>query len=557
MKVRTRGHLLISVAGVLGILGATTLATGQVAPVSPPSDTDMATSLRLSPSQYKLAITDVFGESIRVDGRFEPEMRDQGMLAIGARTENMTDSSLETYDNIARAVAAQVVDERHRAGFVGCKPRSDAGRDDACAYAFFSRVGALLYRRPLTTGEIEGRASAAGAEADKLHNFYSGLRLSLAEMMVSPQFLFRYKRMEADPTHPGQQRMNAYDKASTLSFFLWNSTPDPELTRAAASGELNTNDGLKRQVDRMVDSARVASGVRAFFADMLVFSDFDAVSKDPNFFPRYTLSIKDQAQEQTLRTIIDHVVGRHGDYRDLFTTPNTFLTKDLASLYAVPFIDATANGQQQRWLPHTYPADDPRGGILSQASFTTLWSPSGRTSPTVRGKALRQNILCQRVPAPPGNVDFKFVEDISNPKYKTTRDRLTAHRSEAMCAGCHKITDPLGLALENFDSAGGFRSTENGVRIDASGETNGTMFDGPLGLAKVVHDDPAATACVAERMFAFETGYLPPKTESGWKQIESKFAASRYDVLELMRQIALSDLSYRSPNTKPAPARNQ
>lgn len=547
MKSSSSVRLWMLMAGVLPLAGAAVLPGSAVGADATPLD--MATSVRLSPSQYKLTIADIFGDSVKVDGRFEPEARDQGLLAIGARTENMTDSGLESYDSIARDVAAQVVDERHRGEFIGCKPKSESGRDDSCAHAFFSRVGSLLYRRPLTALEVKTRVDAAGVEGERLHNFYSGVRLSLAEMLISPQFLLRFKRMEADPKHPGEQRMNAYDKAAQLSYFLWNSTPDPELTRAASKGELYTQAGLAKQVDRMIASPRVAAGVRAFFADMLVFTDFDAVSKDPNFFPRYTLSIKDEAQEQTLRTIVDHVVNRHGDYRDLFTTPHTFLTKNLASLYAVPLVDVTANGQPQRWLPYTYAENDPRVGILAEASFTTLWSPSGRTSPTVRGKALRQNILCQKVPPPPGNVSFKFVEDTTNPALKTTRDRLTAHRSDAMCAGCHKLTDPLGLALENFDSAGEFRTTENGVPIDVSGEINGTKFDGALGLAKAVHDDPAASSCVAQRTFAFATGYLPPKDDR-WQQVQEKFAASHYDVLELMRQIALSDLTYSPPVPK-------
>ncbi len=113
-----------------------------------------------------------------------------------------------------------------------------------------------------------------------------------------------------------------------------------------------------------------------------------------------------------------------------------------------------------------------------------------------------------------------------------------------MCAGCHKLTDPLGLALENFDSAGEFRSTENGVPIDASGELSGKQFVGAQGLAQAVHDDPAAVSCIAQRAFAFETGYLPPKDDARWQQIQQQFAASHYDVLGLLRSIALSDLSY-------------
>ena len=505
------------------------------------------TSLRLSPSQYKQSIADVFGDSIEVHGRFEPEQRDQGLLAIGARTTNVTDGGFLAYDEVARDVSGQVVDLRHRAALIGCKPHSDVSRDDSCARTFFARVGPLLYRRPLTRNEIDDVVKAAGLGADKLHDFYSGVRLSLAGMLVSPEFLLRFKKMEPDPANSGQERINPYSKATALSYFLWNTTPDQELLEAAKSGALNNRAGLEKQVNRLLSSPRVADGIRGLFADMLGFSEFERVSKEAAFFPNYTATIKLQSQEQTLRTIVDHIVNRRADYRDLFTTPNTFLTIDLAAIYGVPLVDTTDNGQPQRWIKYSYANGDARSGILSQASFTTLWSPSGRTSPTGRGKALRENILCQTVPPPPGNVEFKFVEDTSNPNLKTTRERITAHRSEAMCAGCHKLTDPQGLALENFDSAGQLRMRENGAVIDASGEFNGVKFDGPFGLAQIVRNDPAATSCVAQRAFEFETGYKPPMKDPRWQQIQQSFAASKYDVIELLRQIALSDLSYSSP----------
>jgi len=179
---------------------------------------------------------------------------------------------------------------------------------------------------------------------------------------------------------------------------------------------------------------------------------------------------------------------------------------------------------------------------LAQASFEALYSPSGRTSPTGRGKALRERLLCQAVPPPPGNVDFKFVQDTSNPNFKTTRARLTAHRTEPVCAGCHRITDPIGLALENFDSAGGYRTSENGETIDASGEFNQVKFDGPVGFVKVLRDDPAITTCVAKRAYEFATGRAPPVKDAEWKRILQGFADTHYNVIELLRQIALSSL---------------
>ena len=125
-----------------------------------------------------------------------------------------------------------------------------------------------------------------------------------------------------------------------------------------------------------------------------------------------------------------------------------------------------------------------------------------------------------------------------------------------MCAGCHKLTDPLGLALENFDSAGEFRTSENGVTIDASGELSGKPFVGPSGLGQTVHDDPAATSCIAQRAFEFETGYAPAKDDAQWQQIQQRFAASHYDVLQLLRAIALSNLSYNPPEAKVLSAAN-
>jgi hypothetical protein len=510
----------------------------------------------LSPSQYRQSILDIFGPSIIITGSFEPETRVQGLLAIGARQSNVSDSGLESYDNIARGIADQVVDERHRATYLGCTAHDPKSNDDACARSFFARVGPMLYRRPLTGDEIQARVNAAAVATGKVHDFYGGLSLSLAEMLISPQFLFRYKMYEPDPEHPGQERLDAYSKVSELSFFLWNTTPDEELLKSAESGAIQTRAGLEQQVDRMISSPRISAGVRAFFADMLGYSDFDTVAKDPSFFPRYTLPVKDESQEQTLRTIVDHLVTRRGDYRDLFTTPHTFLTRALAVLYGVPLVDPSDNGQPQRWIAYTYPPGDPRAGILSEASFTALFSPSGRTSPTGRGKGLREYVLCERVPPPPGNVSFKFVEDIGNPQFKTARERLTAHRTEPMCAGCHKLTDPIGLALENFNSAGGYRTEENGVPIDASGEINGHQFVGSQGLAQAVHDDPAATKCVASKAFAFETGYLPPPADPQWQQITQRFADSHYNFLELMRQVALSDLAHTLPAPKVLSAAN-
>ena len=504
-------------------------------------------SLRISPQEYHKTIADVFGSDIVITGRFEPEKREEGLMAVGARSANISADGIELYDNLARGIAAQVVEPQRRKTLFKCAPRDVATRDDACTRSFLASAGRFLFRRPLTEQELTARVRRAGDVAEKKGDFYAGISAVLSEMLLAPQFLYRIRKVEPDTANPGQNRLDSYSRASMLSSYLWGSAPDDKLLKAAESGGLLTAEGLWLQVDRMLSSPNVEGGVRAFFSDMFGFDEFETLSKDATFFPRFTPKVVEQAREQTLRTIVEHVVGERRDYRDLFTTPNTYLTRPLAAIYNVPIVDKADNAQPDRWIRYTYPENDPRAGILSQISFVALHSPAGRTSPTLRGKALREYIMCQAVPAPPGNVDFKLVQDSSNPNLRTARDRLSAHATEAMCTGCHKITDPMGLALETFDSGGGYRTSENDAPINTTGEHRGIKFDGPVGLAKVVRDDPAITTCVAKRSFAFAAGRSPTANDPAWQQIEKQFKDSGYNVIELMRRVATSEMIYAIP----------
>jgi hypothetical protein len=535
------------------LLKATALATclallPGVAQAQGASATQAASaSVQLSQDQYRQTILDIFGPAIKLTGRFEPGNREEGMLAFGARKIGVTESGLERYDDLARGIARQVVDPANRTTFIACQPKSVTEPDDACTRTFLTGVGRSLYRRPLAESEIRELVQVAADSAASMHDFYAGLATSLATLLISPQFLFRFTFVEPDPAHPGQQRQTAYSKASALSFFLWNSTPDGELLRAAEAGELHTAEGLAHQVDRMISSPRVESSVRAFFSDMLRFSGYETLAKDPAFYPQFTRAAKEDSMEQTLRTIVDQLVVKQGDYRDLFTTRKTFMTRSLAALYGIPLVDTTENGQPDRWMRYTFDQNDPRVGILSHVSFVALHSPSGRSSPTDRGKAVREVLLCQKVPPPPANVDFSLVQVTDNPNYKTARERLSAHASVPMCAGCHRITDPIGLALENFDSSGRFRTTENGAPIDTSGQLNGVHYGNARELGEALRNDPAVPACVAKRAFEYGTATLPSASDPRWAQITERFQESGYKFLELMRQIALSDLFFQVP----------
>lgn len=491
---------------------------------------------RLSADQLRRVIADAFGPSIRVEGRLEPELRDDGLIAIGAGRVSVTAAGMEQYDAMARAVAAQVVNERHRATLVPCVPDSAALPDDACARRFFELRGAVLYRRPLHPDEMRALVAIAHSSAAALKSFYAGLGMSLAGLLESPRFLFREQLAVPDPAETGRYRLDAYSTASQLSFFLWNSGPDQELLSAAQRGDLNTSTGLAVQVDRMLASPRLEWGIRAFFADMLQFELFDTLAKDSKIYPKWTVKVAQDSEEQTLRTIVDLLLAQHGDYRDLFTTRKTFLTPLLGSIYRVP-----VRQNESPWQLHAFPEGDPHIGIQSQASFVALHSHEGLSSPTLRGKALREVLLCEPIPAPPANVNFAVAQDTNNPNLKTMRDRLTAHRTEPTCAGCHRLMDPLGLALETFDSAGGYRTTENGQALDTSGELDGIQFADAVGLGTALHDNPASAQCVVRRLYSYATGRPPLRRDIAWiRNLEKEFMADGYRVPELMRKISTS-----------------
>ncbi len=498
------------------------------------------TFLRLTPAQYQRAIHEIFGPSIQVDdGAMVLGVRDDGLLALGARRSTLSAAELERYEGLAQQIAEQVTDPGRRSTLIQCRPEADDAPDDECAGQFVTRAGRFLFRRPVTAEETDRYVAVAHTAAETLGDYYSGLRAALAGMLVAPEFLFRVERSEPDPDGSGELRLDAWSRASRLSFFLWDSPPDGPLLDAAESGALLAREGLDRQIERMLASPRVEQGLRAFFSDMLQFDRFATLSIDSTLYPRFTKNVEDDAREQTLRTIADHLLHRNRDYRDLFVTRDTFLTPPLAAIYGVPLPRSQELGGAVPWVPYRFPEGDSHVGLLSQVSFLALHSHPGRSSPTLRGQAVREIFLCQHVPPPPPDVDFSLLQDTYNPDFLTTRDRLVEHRRNPMCASCHNLTDPIGLTLEVFDAAGGYRTTENGALIDASGELNGRTYTGPPGLAEALRDEPRATSCFLERAFSYGTARMPTDGERAWlAELQTDFAESGVKWRALMRSIA-------------------
>lgn len=518
----------------------------------PPASGGPATVRRLTEAQYRNIIADVFGPQIVVAGRFDPIVRTDGLLAVGAGRASITPSGVERFVSLARSIAQQVVAPGNRELLIHCEPAAPDRADAPCAEQFLAATARLLYRRKATAEDIAVPLRLANEAAVGRQDFYAGLAYGLQALLSAPDFLFIAENAVADAADKKRLQLDGYSRASRLSFMLWNSTPDELLLAAAERGELDDAAEVERQVERLMESPRFEGGVRAFFTDMLSLDDFATLEKDTVLFPAFSLAAAQDSKEQVLRTLVDELLVRDSDYRDLFTTRRTFMTNPLGMVYRVPAAKPAG------WAPFEFEADDPRAGIQTMLSFVALHSHPGKSSPTLRGKAIRELLLCQKVPDPPGDVNFDQFNDPQSPN-KTARLRLAAHSTDPACAGCHKLMDPIGLALENFDGAGQVRLTENGEPIDTSGELNGIPFADARGLGQAMRQDPAATSCVVRRSYAYAAGRAIARGEREFMSyLEQSFADDGYRLRALWRRIALSralqTVSAQPVATQPATA---
>jgi hypothetical protein len=520
---------------ITSVFASVLLLTGCEQTVSEPEAQGSVLRTRLlTGAQYANTIAQVFGEDVS-DSVIPPMpvmARRDGLLASGAATAGVTSDQISQIQLSAASVAAKVVDESHRDFLIPCKPEIITEADPVCARQFLEQTGRLLYRQPLSSERLEELVNIAGYAAQETDDFYDGLALALESVLISPEVLFIVDRAETDPDRPGQQRLTAYSLASRLSFFLWNSPPDDALLAAAESGVLHTPEGLEQAVDRLLSSARLETGMRAFFDDMLAFDEFNSLAKDPVVYPMVTGATLADAREQTLRTIIDHLLTQEADYRDLFTTRKTFMSMPLAVVYNT--------AAREGWTPYEFPENGPRIGLLTHVSFLAANSHAVRSSPTVRGKALRELFLCQEVPEPPPDVDFSGLEEDENAA--TARDRLKVHNTNPSCAGCHLITDPMGYSLENFDGAGRFRETDNGAPLDITGELDGVFYEDISGLADALRNHPKLSSCLVNRLYSYGTGgpvSLKDDRDS-LQAFEQGFTDNQHRLPALLRELATS-----------------
>lgn len=482
---------------------------------------------RLTTAQYRHAMRDLFGPDLVLPARLEPDERIDGLFAVGAANTTISSYGAERYAQAAYDVAAQVLgDETRRARWIDCDLANETCIEDVLA-----ALGRHAWRRPLAQAELDDLVDIVVDAEAVLESDDDAFAYAMAAVLMSPNFLYRVELGDEGDAPEGGY--GAYELASRLAFFLWDTVPDAELLDAADDGSLLQDDVLAGQVDRMLADPRATEGVRALFGQMLHLDELDHLTKDPAIFTYLRDSLGQSAREETLRGIEALVFDDDGSYLDLFTTRRTFLDRDLAALYGVPA--PAREGFAETMLP----ADGGRMGLLGQASFLALWAHPVSTSVTRRGVFVREVLLCEEIPEPPAMANTAIPEVSADAP--TMRDRIAVHLQNPSCAACHTLTDPIGLAFENFDGLGGWRDKENGVEIDASGELDDATFADAVGAAKAIADHPNTAPCLVQTVLQVATGGTVDHVDEAWVDWHTTgFVGSGHRVLWLLRDVALS-----------------
>jgi hypothetical protein len=473
---------------------------------------------RLTASQYRHALVDLLGPDLPptpVEGDTNPYL----FYSIGATSTTLSELGTQLYEEAADDVTHAVFDDpARRVALVGCEPVAPG---DGCIAGFLAQFGRRAFRRPLDEAE-HARWLAMAAELSQ-PDPWEGLRLAVSGMLQSPYFLYRVEIGTPDPDDPTRLRYSGYEMASRMSFLLWDTIPDDTLLAAAERGDLDDRDGIETEALRMLADERASASIRAFFAQYLDLGRLDGLTRDPELFPMFTDTMPDSMRTETELVVDDIVFRERGDVRTIFSTRRTFVNDELAALYGV---DAPGAGPIT-FVPVELPEEGARAGILTFGAFLTMNARQIQTSPTLRGRYLRERVLCQQVPDPPPDIDTDLEPPEGEPK--TVREQLEQHRENPACAACHAFIDPPGLLFENFDASGVYRTTDNGLPIDASGDLDGAPLANARALADVLATDDRIGLCIAQQLFRHAQGRLDTPDELAVIQdLDARFAAVDY-----------------------------
>jgi hypothetical protein len=430
----------------------------------------------------------------------------------------------ETYHRLAETAAARAfADDAAATAFMGCAPT-----DATCAQQFIISFGRKAFRRSLLAEEVTRYTALYQQGMATLASGSGALRYVVTALLDSPHFLYRIELGEPSAADPTRRVLTRAELASKLAYFLWNGPPDGPLLDTAETTGLDAS-ALATEVDRLFGSPQFEAGIANLFDDYLTLSRLESTQKLSNEYPAFTASLAAAMRQET--TLNMARVAREGlDFRTAFNGTTSFVNAELAEHYGIEGVTS------EQFVETAMPPE--RKGLLGNAGLLSIYSHPAATSPTQRGKFVRETLLCQGIPAPPPDVNTTLPD---TSEAATTRDRLDLHSTEPSCAACHSLMDPIGLALENFDTIGAYRSEDNGEPIDASGQLDGVAYNDAAGLADALAAHPRVPECFSRVVFRYAWGRVETDADDALlAALIANFQTSTFQVKELLRGAALA-----------------
>ncbi|MDD9969635.1 MAG: DUF1592 domain-containing protein [Myxococcales bacterium] len=493
---------------------------------------------RLTQTQYQKTVEDLFsGYGIAVGSKVGDDVPDDGLA--GPFPSNaavvVSEQHVRAYQTSAEALVPTVTAEANLPKLLtACSPASEDAR---CAEAFVSDFARKAFRRPLDSDQQEALMLVyqAGAET----GFQDGIALVVEAVLQSPEFLYHVETKVPKPM--AATELDANELAARTSYFLWNSLPDAELTRAARAGELSDDGLLRAQAQRMLSDPKGERTIRLFTHHWLALRHAATTDLHRDEFPGYTgPSYNDAAIEET-HVFMQHMLrgAGEGTLEALFTASFGFPTPELAAVYG----SEPSDGASPVELP---PGE--RAGLLTQAGFLLAHSdPEFKTSAIRRGTTVANNFLCFAFSLP-DNIEIDLNIPDGEPG-QTARDRLEQHTAEPACQGCHGTFNPIGFTFDRFDAIGKIRDTDphgNRLRDDAVLAIGDSAVDGPtmgpLDLGQKIASSDRGKSCMVRQMYRHALRRLDSADDTcALVEVAQRFAASDFDVTELMLEIVTSD----------------
>jgi hypothetical protein len=463
----------------------------------------------------------------------------QGYLAIGAAETPPGLNNPELWDLTADTVAKAVVaDPSGLAQWVPCI--QSGPQDDACYDSFADSFGRMAFRRPISPEEktwITGLAKQARTWGEG--DFMTGIQYSLRAILQSPNFLYLVEvgDTEANAVTP-RRKLNQYELATRMSFFLTDTTPDQELLDAADAKSLATAEALRAQADRLIKKPSAQLAVRLRFNEILYIDLAMSAQKSPDFYPQFDDNVRVAMVEEAYRFLDDIFWTRNADAREMFTADYTFVNAPLAPIYGF----AAPLGTE--WKKAVWKPEEERAGFLSMGAFLVRASHAVTTSPTRRGVFIKDRVLCENVPPPDPDVNPVLPQPEPGDPPKTTKELVEAHMKEDRCRACHAQFDPYGFSLEHFDAIGAFRAEDAGYPVDSTGQIDGFGdFASPRDIADLLISDESqrVSRCIMLNVFRSSIGHIETEGEAvALDELHAAFEKAGFSMQGLMVETTLN-----------------